>query len=321
MTTALQIVPTIIPVPAGSDLSTKQFYFCDITSGTLAVAGAGTRVAGVLCNDPNAAGKPGSLQIAGVAVVLAGGSITAGGGVASSAAGKAVAAAGSAFVCGIAMNSVSDGEYCQVLLTGSSAVGLAAMSEAISSAGALNPAIPLTELTVSGTVAYTLANGTYVGQKKAIECVAAASTPLGTVTIATMTGSRTNVAYVFSTATARLELEWTATGWRETALRPAGADAPAASSTLNPLVLLHIVAIADTVDFVLAAGTVPGQVQHVIAGSNSGTPVGTISGLFYDEDGSADGVDVNFNAAGDTAVLMWNGVRWMPITLISATIS
>lgn len=192
-------------------------------------------------------------------------------------------------------------------------------SEAVAAAAALHP-YGLTELTVSGTKAYTLANGTYVGQKKQIECVAASSTPLGTVTIATMTGSRTNVAYVFSTVGARLELEWTATGWRETLLRAAGADAPAAASTLNVLVLNHVIAITDTMDWVLPNGTVPGQRQTITVSANSGSPVGTISGLFYDNaDGSADGTDVSLNAAGDFTVLEWDGARWMPFSLVSAT--
>lgn len=194
-------------------------------------------------------------------------------------------------------------------------------SEAISAAGALDPDNYLTELTVSGTKAYTLANGTYVGQRKAIECVSAASTPLGTVTIATMSGSRTDVAYVFSTAGARLELEWTSGGWRETLVRPAGRDVPAAASTLNPLIALHDIAIDGTDDWVLPSGTCPGQRQSFKVSAAANTPVGTISGLFYDEDGSADGVDINLDAAADMATVVWDGARWDPIQLVSATIS
>ena len=55
MTTAkaVQQDPHYITVPAGSDLSTKERYFMTITSGRLAVAGAGVRIAGVLDNDPD----------------------------------------------------------------------------------------------------------------------------------------------------------------------------------------------------------------------------------------------------------------------------
>ncbi|MGH7177363.1 MAG: hypothetical protein ACREJC_08290 [Tepidisphaeraceae bacterium] len=192
--------------------------------------------------------------------------------------------------------------------------------ETVSAAGAVDPDVYLTDLSVSGTKAYTLANGTYVGQRKAMECTVAAAIPAGTVTIATMSGSRTNVAYVFVTVGQRLELEWTAGGWRETALRPAGADEPAAASTVNPLVLIHVISINGTQDWIIPSGVVPGQLQSFIVAAAVNTPAGTISGLFYDNaDGSADGIDLTIDAAADASLMMWNGVRWMPIGLVSAT--
>lgn len=194
-------------------------------------------------------------------------------------------------------------------------------SEAISAAGALDPDVYLTELSVTGTKAYTLADGTYAGQRKAILCVAAASTPAGTVTIATMSGSRTNVAYVFGAVGQRLELEWTSGGWREREVRAAGRDVPAAASTINPLFAFHDIAISGTQDWILPSGTCVGQIQTFAVSSAAAIPAGTISGLFYDEDGSADGVDINFNAVADMATVQWDGARWIPLQLVSATIS
>jgi hypothetical protein len=319
MAQAKQIAATIITVPAGSDLSAKQFHFMDVTSGTLATAGAGTRVAGVLCNDPDAANEAGALQIAGVAVVLAGGSISAGGGVASSAAGKAVAASGSAFVCGIALTAADDGDYVGVLLTGSSAVGLAADVETVTS-GALNVGVPTSYLSVTGAQAYTLADGAYVGQRKRIECSVAASIPVGTLTINdAATGEPTT--WVFNAVGQMIDVMWTSTGWKLMAFRAAGVDTPAAASTLNLLVLQHTIAISGTQDWVLPDGEVPGQMQIFKVASAASIPVGTISGLFYDEDGSADGVDINFDAAADMATVVWDGARWNPIQLVSATVS
>lgn len=53
-------------------------------------------------------------------------------------------------------------------------------------------AIPLTAgvilLAIDGTDAYTLANGTYVGQQKQFRVVSAANTPDGTITPATPSG-------------------------------------------------------------------------------------------------------------------------------------
>src|SRR6185503_17178658 len=106
-----------------------------------------------------------------------------------------------------------------------------------------------------------------------------------------------------------IELVWTATGWRLLALRAAGVDTPAAASTLNQLVLQHTIAITGTQDWVLPDGEVVGQMQIFKVASAASIPVGTISGLFYDEDGSADGVDINFDAAADMATVVWDGAR------------
>lgn len=312
--------PQFISVPAGSDLSAKRYYFMDIVSGQLSVAGAGTRVAGVLDNNPDTAGKAGTLQFGGVAKVLTGGSITAGAGVAADASGKAVAASGSAFVCGIALESRGSGEYAPVLLTGASAVGLAANSETVTS-GALSPGIPTSLLSITNTVALTLADGSYVGQRKRIEVSEVSGTPAGTLTINDAFGSEPT-SWIFTAVGQMIDLEWTATGWRLLDLRAAGADAPAAGATpLNLLVALHAVTVADTVDWILPSGVIPGQMQSIKVAANSGTPVGTISGLFYTTAGAATGTDINFNAASDSAVVVWNGSRWDPISLVSATVS
>lgn len=66
-------------------------------------------------------------------------------------------------------------------------------------------------LAVSGTVAYTLANGTRVGQRKTITADTAASTPHGVLTPATGSGW---TSADFTTARGSLELEWISAGWR-----------------------------------------------------------------------------------------------------------
>ena len=47
----------------------------------------------------------------------------------------------------------------------------------------------------------------------------------------------------------------------------------------------------------------------------------TISGLFYDEDGSADGVDVTYNDALDEATYTWDGARWSLSSIISVAVT
>ncbi len=311
-------VPTYISRPAGSDLSTKQNFFVTLSSGKLAIAGAGAPVVGVLDDKPNADGVFGRVQIAGIAVVIAGGTCTADSSAASDANGKAVNATGSNRIVGVFLESGVAGDFVRVLLL-PIAFAQAADTETVTS-GAVNPAVPASYLSVTGTQAYTLANGTTIGQRKRIECVVAATTPVGTLTINdAATGEPTT--HVFVAVGQMLEMEWTATGWRLLTFRPAGTDTPAAASTLNPLVLKHVIAITGTQDWVLPDGEVPGQTQIFKVASAASTPVGTISGLFYDEDGSADGVDINFDAAADMATVVWDGSRWDPVQLVSATIS
>lgn len=313
-----QSSPMFIPLIAGSDLSTKQSYFMTLSSSKLAVAGAGSPIVGVLDDKPNADGVVGRVQIGGVAVVLAGGVCTADTGAASDASGKAVNAAGSARVIGVFLESGVAGDYVRVLLQ-ATAFAQAADVETVTS-GALNPAVPTTYLSITGPQALTLADGTVIGQRKRIECTVAATSPAGTLTINdAATGEPTT--WVFNAVGQMIELEWSSTGWRLLTLRPAGTDTPAAASTLNLLVLKHNIAIDGTQDWVLPDGEVPGQTQIFKVPSAVNTPVGTISGLFYDEDGSADGTDINFDAAADMATVMWDGSRWDPIQLVAATIS
>lgn len=186
--------------------------------------------------------------------------------------------------------------------------------------GALTVGTRTTFVSVTGTVAYTLAAGTYLGQRKRVECSVAASIPAGTLTIADSFASEPTT-WVFNAVGQAIELMWTSTGWKHLAVQAAGVDTPAAASTVNQLVLQHTIAISGTQDWIIPSGVVPGQVQIFKVASAASIPVGTISGLFYDEDGSADGVDINFDAAADMATVVWDGARWNPTQLVSATVS
>jgi hypothetical protein len=77
--------------------------------------------------------------------------------------------------------------------------------------GALSVTKRLTLLSVTGTQAYTLANGTYVGQRKSVYCTVAASTPAGTLTPATLNGGDT---LAFNAVSDSVELMWDGAGWQ-----------------------------------------------------------------------------------------------------------
>lgn len=177
-----------------------------------------------------------------------------------------------------------------------------------------------TFLSVTGTVAFTLPNGTIAGQRKRLECITAATSPVGTVTVTTPASGQAS-SWIFNTVGQAVEFVWDGSAWRVTRVVSAGRDTPTAATTLNQLVALHSPTITGTQDWILGNGSVPGQRQMIAIASAGSIPVGTISGLFYDEDGSADGVDINMDAAGDIAVVEWDGARWMPVFLVSATVS
>lgn len=213
---ATQQDPHFITVPASADLSTKQGYFMTITSGQLAVAGAGVRVAGVLDNKPNAADKAGTLQYAGVALVLSGGSGSAGDSIASDASGKAVTATGTALQAGVALHAFGSGESVAVLLTPAAPFASGGALEIVSADGAVSVSKLTTLLSISGTKAYTLASGLYAGQRKHIQCSVAGSIPSGVVTGAYLDtdGTTARTTATFDAVADQLILEWTGAAWQ-----------------------------------------------------------------------------------------------------------
>src|SRR3569832_2097478 len=71
---------------------------------------------------------------------------------------------------------------------GPSAGAVYATQDQISASGAISLLTESTRVAVTGTTAYTLANGLYLGQPKWLRCVLAASTPVGVVTPANGNG-------------------------------------------------------------------------------------------------------------------------------------
>ena len=79
-------------------------------------------------------------------------------------------------------------------------------------AGALSVATRTTAINVSGTKAYTLANGTFVGQRKTVYCRTAASTPVGVLTPASVGAGYATL--TFGAAAESVELEWDGSAWQ-----------------------------------------------------------------------------------------------------------
>jgi hypothetical protein len=88
--------------------------------------------------------------------------------------------------------------------------GIASPEETVT-VGVIAPTKPLTLLSVDGTKAYSLADGTYKGQRKIIRCTVASNTPAGTITPAHLADGTT---LFFNAVEDMVELVWNGTAWR-----------------------------------------------------------------------------------------------------------
>lgn len=214
--------------------------------------------------------------------------------------------------------------------------------EGVSAAGALALDVYVTELTVSGTKAYTLAAPTTAGQRKRIVCVSAASSPLGTVTISspdTTTGFACSSTFTFTDVGQAIEL--VATGattplWRCVRVQRAGgaADNVVVGTTvltgLN-LWLRYCLSVTGTVSSTganaLPNGSAVGERIIVTCSTAASIPVGSIDGVFkgminesYTHLGAV-GVAATASVVGDAALLEWTGSAWSVLYQNGCTLS
>lgn len=209
---------------------------------------------------------------------------------------------------------------------------LGAGVEGASASGALALDSYVSELTVSGTVAYTLAAPTIAGQRKRITCVSAASTPLGTVTITspdTTTGFTCPSTMIFTAAGQSVDLVATsALLWRVKTVTRAGTQTLVVGTTTTAgMVLANLYAlsvtgtVSSTTTRALPNGLVAGD-QCIVGNSVfASTPIGNINftGLTTANVAATDlGA---FGAATDMVTLVWNGVAWVVITNVGVTVT
>ena len=103
-------------LPAGADLSAKQYHAVVADSnGALVAVGAGAYAVGLLQNKP-ASGQPGSFVFSGVSKAKLGGTVAAGAKVAANASGAIVTAATGNTVIGIALAGGASGDVIPVLV-------------------------------------------------------------------------------------------------------------------------------------------------------------------------------------------------------------
>lgn len=206
--------------------------------------------------------------------------------------------------------------------------------DAVSSAGALALDFYETQLTVSGTVAYTLAAPTVAGQKKRITCVSAASTPLGTVTVTSPDDTAGFVlpsTLVFTAAGQSIELVATAAlKWRAQSLRRAGVQILVVGTTVTTGMVLaqnYSLSVTGTVSSTSGSnrgipnGIIPGEIIVVSQSTAASIPVGNIEGVFLTL-ANATATDLQaWGATTDTVTLQWNGARWLILANSGVTVA
>lgn len=204
--------------------------------------------------------------------------------------------------------------------------------DAVSAAGALDVTKHVTELTVSGTKAYTLAAPTVENQRKRITCVSAASTPLGTVTVTSpddTTGFVLPSTLVFTAAGQSIELVATsALKWRARHLTRAGVQILVVGTTVTTGMVLadnYSLSVTGTVSSTttkgIPNGIIPGEIIVVSQSTAASTPIGNITGTFLTLANVAATDLQAWGATTDTVTLKWNGAAWLVIANSGVTVA
>lgn len=188
-----------------------------------------------------------------------------------------------------------------------------------------------TLLTVSGTKAFTLPDPTgtpfnILGLRHRVQCVSAASTPLGTLTVTspeTTTGVACASTFTFTYAGQAVDFVWTGSKWRAERVQRGGVQTVVVGTTvltgLN-LAAVYALSVTGTVSSTttkgLPNGSAPGEQVLLTNTVAASIPVGDISGTYTNLLGAAAtsigaiGVAATASAVGDSAILVWDGQSW-----------
>lgn len=192
--------------------------------------------------------------------------------------------------------------------------------DSLAAPGALDLDILVSEISVDGTDAFTLAAPSRTGQRKIIRCVAATNTPVGTLTI---TSPDTTVGYVcpstfvFDQAGQDIELEATgALKWRWVGgTIERFVDAVVAPGACSLVRIQTTLAVDGTDAFTLAAPTRVGQRKVITCISGANTPAGTLTVTSPDDTaGFVCAASFFFDTAGQEIELVaTSGLKWRAV--------
>ena len=204
-------------------------------------------------------------------------------------------------------------------------------SESLSASSQLDLTVRTSLLTVSGTMAFTLTDGTYLGQRKRVQCVSAASTPLGVLTInspETASGLVCAGTFTFAAVGQAVDFLWTGSKWRAERVQRAGTIAPVVGTTvltgLN-LYAQYALSVTGTVSSTTTKGIPDGSAvgEQIQVGCSvaASTPSGTIAISGLTTLGAAATTLGTFSATTSYAGLVWTGGGWMATGNASVVLS
>lgn len=208
--------------------------------------------------------------------------------------------------------------------------------DSIAAPGALSLSILVSELSVDGTDAFTIAAPTRTGQRKIVRCVAAANSPIGTLTVSSpddTAGYVCAATFVFTNVGQEITLEATAgLKWRCVDKKRAGALAVVVGTTVltgYSMANVYQLSVTNTVTSdstkALPNGSVVGERCILINTAVSGSPIGNVDGVFAGMTGAAYthmgtiGVAASTTVTGDFAELRWNGATWQVMNFSGIT--
>lgn len=194
--------------------------------------------------------------------------------------------------------------------------------DAVSASGACLLTRVVTELTISGAKAYTLAAPTRATQKKIVRCVGAASTPAGTLTVSSpddTTGFVCAASFFFDAVGQELEFEATAAlKWRCVRKKRIGSktlvigtDVTTGICNMSRLILASTTGtVASLTTKGIPNGSAVGERMTITASVAAATPHGDIAGTFLDHLGAAKTALDDFTVVGEGGNFIWTGAAW-----------
>jgi hypothetical protein len=187
--------------------------------------------------------------------------------------------------------------------------------ETLVAAGAISVLTKTTRIDVDGTMAFTLADGRFEGQKKHLYCVAVANTPAATITPATFADG---ASFLFDAIGDAITLEWHAGGWciLQVTEGKFPLETVSASGAVSVLTGSSRLSVTGTKAYTLADGRFEGQRKHLYCSDAQTTPDGVLTPNAF-----LDGSTITFDAAGEEITLEWHTGGWAIISLTGATVA